>query len=71
MDNDPYLPRCGICGNVMQLHDLRRSALEKGRKPPPEDIRFTIHCCGYTLLLSDNEEWFKTIEALRNYHGLT
>jgi hypothetical protein len=54
----------------MQLRDLKPLCLERGREPPPEDIRFTIHCCGYTLLISDDEKWHKAIEALRKYHGM-
>jgi hypothetical protein len=54
----------------MQLRDLKRLYLERGSKPPPEKARYGMHCCGYTLLISDDQRARKTTEALRQYHGM-
>ena len=62
---------CSLLTTDGELRDLKPLCLERGREPPPEDIRFTIHCCGYTLLISDDEKWHQTIEALRKYHGMS
>ena len=69
MSTDPHLPICHFCGQPMQVRDLRALALAKGMEPPPEDVRYTIACCGHTLLISDDVRWYATIKRLLEYHG--
>jgi hypothetical protein len=70
MSTDPHLPICHFCGQPMRVRDLRSLALAKGMEPP-EDIRFTIACCGYTLLISDDFRWYPTILPFLLCHDST
>jgi hypothetical protein len=69
MSGDPLLPICHFCRQPMPVRDLRALALAKRMQPPPEDVHYTITCCGHTLLLSDDVRWFATIKRLMECHG--
>lgn len=59
------VPLCSECGQPLKLVDLAVLGRSVGLVFPDDRSRYLLKCCGYEVMLEDDQEYAQAVEALK------
>ncbi len=58
-------PLCSKCGQPLKLVDVLALGKAVGLEFPDDQSRYLLKCCGYEVVIEDDEEYARAVEALK------